>query len=994
MKQNTFSHLCTLLLAVLLTAALLPLSALTTSAASSDFVINKDGVLTDYNGPGGHVVIPDGVKTVDGFRNCASLLSVTFPDSVTTIWHSAFEGCSSLTQVTLPNSVTAIGNQAFMDCVNLEKINIPSGVTWIGNSTFYNCLKLKEITLPDGVTQIGNNAFEQCTSLERINIPKGVTSIGMWAFCRCSALTEISLPDGLKDIGTKAFAYSGLEEITIPGTVVVDDDDGSKDGTCAFEGCRNLTKAVICEGVNKIPLNEFWNCTKLATVYIPKSVTMIGETSSSGGYTFESGAFTGADALTDVYYAGTQAQWNQINIYRPKYSDPTKVYPLDSASIHYNSTIPANSYNPGGPGAPSTPETPSTATTAKTSDANGNIFEFTLDTASNTWTLTRFTAGSNPKNVTVPATVEGKAVTAIGSAAFMAQAAVETVQLPDAVTMIGSRAFLNCWALKAVNIPKSTQFIGYCAFENCKLLQDVELPITLTTIETRAFRNCASLTKVALPDSLINLGSKTVEPDNWGMTGMVFAGCTAIKDISLGSGAADFFQAFDGAAVETGVVPQTVTKSLTTQSDIRRDQYQTFGMYANCKSLKTGYVESGVKKLFLTFQGCSNLEALYLPKTILELNGAFDSISKDIPNRHLDIYYEGNQAEFDKIELYSSYCATDAMGKGRTASQKIAEINEKKPNGLTVTVHLNSYTPFKVVSDHSRVALEAANALRDLGLFNGVGNDASGNPIYALDRVPTRYEAVTMLVRLLGKEDEAKAGVWSTPFTDVVDWAKPYVGYAYANGLTNGVTATQFSGQSIATKEQYATFILRALGYTSGTDFQWNAPWDLLGKTGIMLSDSEYWSAWEHVTNASFYREDVVLMSFLSLSAKPKGTNTTLIDQILDEDGSHTHSYLTYSLPATGSYESIPVEQQKMYTIEYHCTGCDYITHDYNDLNAHQDLFGDESLCFASSNTYPATGEVNGVPHVNYPWYSSTIKWIQKSAPCTLRICTMCGKAA
>lgn len=131
MKQNAFSHLCALLLAVLLTAALLPLSALTASAASSDFVINKDGVLTDYKGPGGHVVIPDGVKTVDGFRNCAALLSVTFPDSVTTIWHSAFEGCSSLTQVTLPNSVTAIGNQAFMDCVNLEKINIPSGVTCV-----------------------------------------------------------------------------------------------------------------------------------------------------------------------------------------------------------------------------------------------------------------------------------------------------------------------------------------------------------------------------------------------------------------------------------------------------------------------------------------------------------------------------------------------------------------------------------------------------------------------------------------------------------------------------------------------------------------------------------------------------------------------------------------------------------------------------------------------------------------------------------------------
>ena len=73
-------------------------------------------------------------------------------------------------------------------------------------------------------------------------------------------------------------------------------------------------------------------------------------------------------------------------------------------------------------------------------------------------------------------------------------------------------------------------------------------------------------------------------------------------------------------------------------------------------------------------------------------------------------------------------------------------------------------------------AQEAAQTLHELGLFKGTGTNAAGKPVFDLNRAPTRAEAVTMLARLLGKEDEALAGDWNTPFIDVADWAKPYVG--------------------------------------------------------------------------------------------------------------------------------------------------------------------------------------------------------------------------
>ena len=173
-------------------------------------------------------------------------------------------------------------------------------------------------------------------------------------------------------------------------------------------------------------------------------------------------------------------------------------------------------------------------------------------------------------------------------------------------------------------------------------------------------------------------------------------------------------------------------------------------------------------------------------------------------------------------------------------------------------------------------ALDAANALNKLGLFNGVGTNEDGTPNYDLDRAPTRNEAVTMLVRLLGKENEAKSKEWATPFTDLDDWVKPYVGYAYNNKLTNGISATEFGGALAVTASQYITFVLRALGYDSTKDFQYDKAWELSDKLGF--TDGYYNSALP-----SFTRGDVAVISNSALDAIRKGTSITLRSFIFDE---------------------------------------------------------------------------------------------------------------
>ena len=167
--------------------------------------------------------------------------------------------------------------------------------------------------------------------------------------------------------------------------------------------------------------------------------------------------------------------------------------------------------------------------------------------------------------------------------------------------------------------------------------------------------------------------------------------------------------------------------------------------------------------------------------------------------------------------------------------------------------------PFFSPSAFATGYTDTANKLYELGLFRGIGKNADGSPDFALDRTATRNEAITMLVRLLGHEVIALNGAWKTPFSDVADWVKPYVGYAYTSGLTTGTSATRFSGADAVTASQYLTFVLRALGYSSESDFAWDKAWELSDELG--LTSGEYDAA-----TRNFTRGDVAAISFNALT--------------------------------------------------------------------------------------------------------------------------------
>ncbi len=160
----------------------------------------------------------------------------------------------------------------------------------------------------------------------------------------------------------------------------------------------------------------------------------------------------------------------------------------------------------------------------------------------------------------------------------------------------------------------------------------------------------------------------------------------------------------------------------------------------------------------------------------------------------------------------------------------------------------------------------AARALNYLGLFKGTEKG------YRLEKELNRAEAVTMIIRLMGCEDDALECTYSHPFGDVPSWADRYVAYAYQNGITRGKSADRFASLARVRDCEFLTMLLRMLDFKDGTDFVWDAPYNLSRAFGICESREE---------NENFVRGDVVLYCVGVLQCSAKNESTTVAENLI-----------------------------------------------------------------------------------------------------------------
>ena len=103
--------------------------------------------------------------------------------------------------------------------------------------------------------------------------------------------------------------------------------------------------------------------------------------------------------------------------------------------------------------------------------------------------------------------------------------------------------------------------------------------------------------------------------------------------------------------------------------------------------------------------------------------------------------------------------------------------------------------------------VEAIEVMQAVGVMSG---DDKGN--FNPDQKVTRGEMAVVMANLLKLNVKDFIGA-KTPFTDVPEWAVPYVAACYADGITAGIGANQYGFNYEVTTAQAALMMMKALGY-------------------------------------------------------------------------------------------------------------------------------------------------------------------------------------
>ncbi len=358
------------------------------------------------------VTIPDSVRNIGecAFSQCIKLESVSIGKGVKTIADSLFDDpwaseyiviCSSLKNISvdsenpyftdengilynkdktelimiptlcsqksyvLPDSVTLIRPSAFSYCKTLENVVINNyNITSLQGVWFAGCENLETVVLPYNLMDLGEQTFK-FSGISHIVIPDRVSRIGQETFAYCDNLKTITLGSGISEIDESAFAASyALEQINVAsGNSSFSSEDGvlfNKDKTelVIYPYAKNAKQYNVPESVEIIKSGVFVYSKNLKKLFIGKNIKTIES------YNYFYGEITQAEydgpteySLYDIYYEGTQTQWNKIN-------STNKSFDEIEARVYFNSS--------------SLPESTTTVTTTvqKSEDKKSNLFDW------------------------------------------------------------------------------------------------------------------------------------------------------------------------------------------------------------------------------------------------------------------------------------------------------------------------------------------------------------------------------------------------------------------------------------------------------------------------------------------------------------------------------------------------------------------------------------------------------------------------------------------
>lgn len=279
----------------------------------NNFVVER-GILIRYNGyTNKEIRIPDGISIIGemAFQGMNNIESVYIPETVEYISAGAFSGCKNLRSVHISDGVEIIDRDVFNGCTSLKAIKFPNSIKNIEAGALTGCTNLVSVNIPPKIELLQWRIFEGCKSLKSISIPKEVKTIEDYAFAECTGLEEVKFEcmcsdnnpsEGIIRIGMNAFRNcSALKSIDLPESVKFI-------GNQAFRGCSSLSELTIPKNVKAIYPLAFADCTEL------EKVTFTGDTDlyrGSNPYKYEksSATFYNCPKLLTVIYNDLQKHY-------------------------------------------------------------------------------------------------------------------------------------------------------------------------------------------------------------------------------------------------------------------------------------------------------------------------------------------------------------------------------------------------------------------------------------------------------------------------------------------------------------------------------------------------------------------------------------------------------------------------------------------------------------------------------------------------------------
>lgn len=195
------------------------------SSPLSDFKI-VNGVLQEYLGNGGDVVIPKGVTEIaeNAFMDygAASIYSIYIPEGVTKTGEASFLGCDELEKVYIPSTLTDISPLTFsycdIQCIKLSPSNpryklISGCLVDVKERSIIAASHGATIPIDADIEHISDGAFAGAHWLSgMLVIPDGVKTIGYEAFLGAGNITGVTIPESVTRIEEEAFSDTDLLE--------------------------------------------------------------------------------------------------------------------------------------------------------------------------------------------------------------------------------------------------------------------------------------------------------------------------------------------------------------------------------------------------------------------------------------------------------------------------------------------------------------------------------------------------------------------------------------------------------------------------------------------------------------------------------------------------------------------------------------------------------------------------------------------------------------